>query len=175
MKRTATWMVRAFVLVTGGAVLWAAVQDRTLQPGQPTQGKVWRSDHRNSDRYDWRRCGQCPARAPNVGVPERHDRVGSGSRDGRRSSGRGRLGDNRVDPDRSARDRGRLEAAEQIEPFGWPISFAWYPFRRRGARRARERSRGDRSTRWQQWPARSDPGATPAAHSRQTSREAPLA
>jgi hypothetical protein len=41
MKRTATWMVRAFVLVTGGAVLWAAVQDRTLQPGQPTQGKVW--------------------------------------------------------------------------------------------------------------------------------------
>jgi len=41
MKRTATWMVRAFVLVTGGAVLWAAVQDRTPQPGQPTQGKVW--------------------------------------------------------------------------------------------------------------------------------------
>ncbi len=40
-SRPSTWLVPAFVLVTGGAVLLAAVQDRTLQPGQPTQGKVW--------------------------------------------------------------------------------------------------------------------------------------
>jgi len=45
MERTSIWMVRAFVLVTGGAVLWASVQDRTLQPGQPTQGKVWIQNH----------------------------------------------------------------------------------------------------------------------------------
>lgn len=41
MTKTLTCMLLACLLLAGDAAIRATAQDQTLQPGQPTQGKVW--------------------------------------------------------------------------------------------------------------------------------------